>query len=240
MRAGSPPSLTIASRIAARSTTAGTPVKSCMSTRAGMNAISASRRRLRIPPGEGLDLGPADRDAVLAAQQFSSKTRSEYGRRASLKPCASSAGRLSISNVRPPASMVVRVPKLLPVLLPVAWLMACVSTSAARRGTTRRCPRLTAGRSDRTPRARWSAGHRSRGPAAAASSPTVSHMHLDRGPRRHRPLRLRRSAQHAHLDRGPRRHRCSGRPRSPPSSPPSLPPSPAGFASLCAYSSSLR
>jgi hypothetical protein len=39
--AGSPPtSSTIASRIAARSTTAGTPVKSCMSTRAGVNAIS--------------------------------------------------------------------------------------------------------------------------------------------------------------------------------------------------------
>ncbi len=32
---GSPPSATIASRIAARSTTAGTPVKSCISTRAG-------------------------------------------------------------------------------------------------------------------------------------------------------------------------------------------------------------
>ena len=37
---GSPPSRTIASRIAARSTTAGTPVKSCMITRAGVNAIS--------------------------------------------------------------------------------------------------------------------------------------------------------------------------------------------------------
>jgi hypothetical protein len=32
---GSPPSFAIASRIAARSTTAGTPVKSCISTRAG-------------------------------------------------------------------------------------------------------------------------------------------------------------------------------------------------------------
>ena len=33
---GSPPSCFIASRIAARSTIAGTPVKSCISTRAGM------------------------------------------------------------------------------------------------------------------------------------------------------------------------------------------------------------
>ena len=37
---GSPPSDFIASRIAARSTTQGTPVKSCMTTRAGMNGIS--------------------------------------------------------------------------------------------------------------------------------------------------------------------------------------------------------
>ena len=37
-----PPSLTTASRIAARSTTQGTPVKSCSTTRAGMKAISVS------------------------------------------------------------------------------------------------------------------------------------------------------------------------------------------------------
>src|SRR5919108_379532 len=40
IRAGSPPMAAIASRMAARSTTAGTPVKSCMSTRAGVKAIS--------------------------------------------------------------------------------------------------------------------------------------------------------------------------------------------------------
>ncbi len=38
---GSPPISAIASRIAARSTTAGTPVKSCISTRAGWKGISA-------------------------------------------------------------------------------------------------------------------------------------------------------------------------------------------------------
>lgn len=38
---GSPPSLSIASRIAARSTTAGTPVKSWSNTRAGLNGISS-------------------------------------------------------------------------------------------------------------------------------------------------------------------------------------------------------
>ena len=45
MRAGSPPSAVMASRIAARSTTAGTPVKSCISTRAGRKAISRPARR---------------------------------------------------------------------------------------------------------------------------------------------------------------------------------------------------
>ena len=43
----SPPSFCIALRIAARSTTAGTPVKSCISTRAGRNAISCSSDFLR-------------------------------------------------------------------------------------------------------------------------------------------------------------------------------------------------
>ena len=41
-RDGSPPSSAIASRMAARSTTAGTPVKSCRITRAGMKGISTS------------------------------------------------------------------------------------------------------------------------------------------------------------------------------------------------------
>ena len=40
MRDASPPRSAIASRIAARSTIAGTPVKSCMTTRAGVKAIS--------------------------------------------------------------------------------------------------------------------------------------------------------------------------------------------------------
>ena len=39
---GSPPFRAIAERSAARSTTAGTPVKSCNNTRAGVNGISTS------------------------------------------------------------------------------------------------------------------------------------------------------------------------------------------------------
>ena len=40
--AGSPPRSATASRIVARSTTQGTPVKSCITTRAGVNWISVS------------------------------------------------------------------------------------------------------------------------------------------------------------------------------------------------------
>ncbi len=42
IRAGSPPRVATASRIVARSTMQGTPVKSCMMTRAGVNWISVS------------------------------------------------------------------------------------------------------------------------------------------------------------------------------------------------------
>ncbi len=42
IRVASPPSSTTASRMVARSTTQGTPVKSCMMTRAGVNWISVS------------------------------------------------------------------------------------------------------------------------------------------------------------------------------------------------------
>ncbi len=75
--AGSPPSAMIASRIDARSTTAGTPVRSCIRTRAGVKAISrgvvarglaVARGRL-APARERLDVRGGDLDAVLVAQQ---------------------------------------------------------------------------------------------------------------------------------------------------------------------------
>ena len=66
---GSPPSFFIASRIAARSTTAGTPVKSCRSTRAGVNAISRVGCGRDVHRGERLDVLGADGDAVLGAEQ---------------------------------------------------------------------------------------------------------------------------------------------------------------------------
>ncbi len=66
---GSPPRFFIASRIAARSTTAGTPVKSCISTRAGLKAISFSAEPLFwIQLRRVLDVGLAGAAAVLIAQ----------------------------------------------------------------------------------------------------------------------------------------------------------------------------
>ncbi len=80
---GSPPMRLIASRMAARSTTAGTPVKSCNSTRAGRNAISRS----------GVAFGLYSRSASMSSRRtvrpsslrnrFSSRMRSENGMRSS-------------------------------------------------------------------------------------------------------------------------------------------------------------
>ena len=55
-RPGSPPMRFMASRMAARSTTAGTPVKSCSSTRLGVKAISLARLGLGLPGGQGGDV----------------------------------------------------------------------------------------------------------------------------------------------------------------------------------------
>ncbi len=59
----------MASRIVARSTTHGTPVKSCMITRAGVNWISLLGSAFGVPAGQGLDVGLGDVGAVLGAEQ---------------------------------------------------------------------------------------------------------------------------------------------------------------------------
>ena len=48
---------------------AGTPVKSCSSTRAGVNAISFCVARRDVPAGQRLDVVRVDEPRVLAAQQ---------------------------------------------------------------------------------------------------------------------------------------------------------------------------
>ena len=65
MMAGSLPAPFTASRIAARSATPGTPVKSCMSTRAGRYDLARSRRPL--PVANGAHVIGGDRRAVLAS-----------------------------------------------------------------------------------------------------------------------------------------------------------------------------
>ena len=66
---GSPPSEAMASRIAARSTTAGTPVKSCISTRAGrIGDLDAGLALVGQPAGDRLDALLGDRAAILVAQ----------------------------------------------------------------------------------------------------------------------------------------------------------------------------
>ena len=66
---GSPPIALIASRIAARSTTAGTPVKSCSSTRPGGTRSRGSARPWGPSRPERAMSSRVDGDAVLVAQQ---------------------------------------------------------------------------------------------------------------------------------------------------------------------------
>ena len=95
MRSGLPPSATIASRIAARSTTHGTPVKSCSSTRAGMNEISFSTFAVAFHSASAL-MSSAFTNALSSRRsRFSRRIFIEYGSRETpLNPAFSSAGRL--------------------------------------------------------------------------------------------------------------------------------------------------
>ena len=59
----------MAARIAARSTTHGTPVKSCSTTRAGLNGISTCAGARGLPAGERLHVLFRHLVAVAVAQQ---------------------------------------------------------------------------------------------------------------------------------------------------------------------------
>ena len=93
--AGSPPSSAIASRIAARSTTAGTPVKSCSSTRAGRKessrpgVVSASQSAMAAMSSAVTDCPSSCRT------RFSSTTLIENGRRDRSLPVAEATARRS-------------------------------------------------------------------------------------------------------------------------------------------------
>ncbi len=79
---GSPPIAFMASRIAARSTIAGTPVKSCMITRAGVNAISLDGSSLASQVASAsTSCARIDSPSSLRSR-FSSRIFSENGSRA--------------------------------------------------------------------------------------------------------------------------------------------------------------
>ena len=67
---GSPPNAAIASRMATRSTTQGTPVKSCSSTRAGVYWISSPCSAAGSHSADRAHLIGGDQRAVLVAQQI--------------------------------------------------------------------------------------------------------------------------------------------------------------------------
>ncbi len=82
IRSGRPPSPSIASRIAARSTSAGTPVKSCISTRAGWNGISWLGSALASHFAIASTCSRVTDSPSSRRRAFSSRTLMEYGSRA--------------------------------------------------------------------------------------------------------------------------------------------------------------
>src|SRR4051794_33738844 len=97
----------IASRIAARSTTAGTPVKSCISTRAGVKAISLDGSSFAFQVASASMSSRVTAPLPSVRRRFSSRTFSENGSRAtSYDDC--SASRRKISSSRSPARSVAR------------------------------------------------------------------------------------------------------------------------------------
>ena len=87
----SPPSSAIASRMVARSTTQGTPVKSCMITRAGVNWISWSGAALASQPAIALMWSAVMSAPSSVRSRFSSSTFSEKGRLSTSRPSPSTA-----------------------------------------------------------------------------------------------------------------------------------------------------
>jgi hypothetical protein len=80
IRPGSPPRSRMASRMAARSTTAGTPVRSCMSTRAGLNWISVAGWAAASHDASAVTCSGVTFRPSSARSRFSSSTLSENGR----------------------------------------------------------------------------------------------------------------------------------------------------------------
>jgi len=109
---GIAPIRAIASRMAARSTTAGTPVKSCRSTRLGVKAISVSgSARASHRASERMSSARTARPSSVR-RRFSRRMRSEKGSFPVGRPALSRASRRKMSYSRPPARSTARLPKL--------------------------------------------------------------------------------------------------------------------------------
>ena len=90
---GSPPRVFMASRMAARSTTQGTPVKSCRRTRLGVKAISFSGFDWLFQFASARTSSLVTLRPSSVRSRFSSRMRSENGRCFVEMPCLSSASR---------------------------------------------------------------------------------------------------------------------------------------------------
>src|SRR5918996_1635249 len=104
-RAGSPLARAIAERIAARSTTAGTPVKSCIKTRDGMNATDASGAGAGHPARAETSWSRTSRVPALR-RRFSRRIRTVWGSR-STSPTPRSASHASRYSSTAPRSVVI-------------------------------------------------------------------------------------------------------------------------------------
>src|SRR5215211_93964 len=109
--AGSPPSRSIASRIAVRSTIAGTPVKSCISTRLGWYGISTLGSAFASQVAIATTSSRVTELPSSSLSTFSSRTCREYGSRATSYRRWSASSRWT-SYSRPATSRVDRAPKL--------------------------------------------------------------------------------------------------------------------------------
>ncbi|MNY26163.1 hypothetical protein D3C86_1599960 [compost metagenome] len=94
IRCGLPPALAIAARMAARSTTAGTPVKSCISTRAGRYWISRSERRSLSHAASALRSAPVTVFSSSQRSRFSSRTFNDIGNLSRSPRLLAASGRL--------------------------------------------------------------------------------------------------------------------------------------------------
>ena len=91
IRDASLPKAPIASRMAARSTTHGTPVKSCRSTRLGVNAISREGSALASHLASAAMSSALTTRPSSVRSKFSSRMRSEKGNLSVLVPALSTA-----------------------------------------------------------------------------------------------------------------------------------------------------